>query len=101
MDPGEHPWTRAGAVGRIDVAIEPASGTVNFVPEPSALVSLLMIVAFAIASQFLTTSLIRLGPPLIAVLAIAVFIWQASVEWRLLRRHLQATAHAEVDGTPN
>jgi len=98
--PGSTRGHIAGVMGRINVASEPASGTLRLVPEPFAVVPLVMIVALAIASQFLSTPWVRLGLPLFAVLAIAVFIWQASVEWRLLRRHLQATVLMELDESP-
>lgn len=56
-----------------------------------------MIVALAVASQFLSTPWVRLGLPLFALLTIAIFIWQASVEWRLVKRHLQAAVLVEID----
>jgi hypothetical protein len=95
--PGSTRGHVAGVIGRIDLAVEPASGSLRLLPEPLTLVPLVMIVALAIASQFLATFWVRLGLPSVALLAIAVFVWQTGVEWQLLRQHLQTTVQVDID----
>jgi hypothetical protein len=90
--------TRAHVVrilGSIEDQAQATRGTLRVTPEPMAIVPLVLIVLLAIASQWLADSWVRLLLPAIALVAIANFIWQAGVEWRLvagrLQRELQST----------
>jgi hypothetical protein len=87
----------AGVIGRLNRGVDPASGSLRLLPEPLALVSLVMIVLLAVTSQFLAMSWVRLGLPVFAFLTIAVFAWQTRVEWQLLIRHLREVVQVELD----
>jgi hypothetical protein len=55
-----------------------------------------LIVLLAIASQWLADSWVRLLLPAIALVAIANFIWQAGVEWRLVAGRLQQELQSTI-----
>jgi hypothetical protein len=85
-------------MGRLDSGSDLASGSLRLLPEPMALVSLVLIVLLAVVSQFLAMSWVRLGLPVFALLTVAVFTWQTRVEWQLLKHHLQEIVQVELDG---
>jgi hypothetical protein len=99
--PGSTRGHVAGVVGRLDPGIDSVSGSVRLLPEPLALVSPVLIVLLAIASQFLAMSWVRVGLPVVAFLAVALIAWQARVEWQLLVRHLRETVQVELDSLPD
>lgn len=84
-------------VGTFDLDARPIRGTLRVMPEPGAVVPLVLIMLLAIASQFLADIWVRLGLPVIALLAIANFLWQARVEWRQMLYRLNAELQVTID----
>jgi hypothetical protein len=77
-------------VGTLDLDARPIRGTLRVTPEPAAVVPLVLVVLLAIASQFLADTWVRLGLPVVALLAIANFLWQTRVEWQQMLYRLKA-----------
>jgi hypothetical protein len=95
--PGNARGHVARVIGRIDMSAKPTSGSLRFVPDPMiGLVWLVLIVVVAVASQFLATTWVRIGLPVVGLLGIVVVVWQARVEYRLLMRHLRDVAQVEL-----
>jgi hypothetical protein len=75
--------TRAHVVrifGSYEDGTQATRGTLHVTPEPWAIVPLVLIVLLAVAGQWLANSWVRLLLPVVALVAIANFIWQAGVE---------------------
>lgn len=84
-------------VGTLDLDARPIRGTLRVMPEPGAIVPVVLIVLLAIASQFLADMWVRLGLPVVALLAIANFLWQMRVEWQQMVHRLKAELQVTID----
>lgn len=77
-------------IGRLDIAVQNASGTLRVVMDPIQSVGFVMVVLVVVAIQFFVSpSWLRLVVPVVVVLLAAAVFLMGRAEWRVIAKRFQ------------